>query len=84
MEVSLASQAHQVPQVGWPHKAPVIIARHVNNNPIGAIDLLISKKLLILKMKLSIDKIAINEKHAKPIQADGTWTYIILTESPWI
>ena len=61
-----------MPHVGWPHKDPVIIARQVNNSPMGAMDLLISRKLLILKIKLSIDKIVINEKHAKPIQAEGT------------
>ena len=33
----LASQTHQVPQVGWPQIDPVIIAKHVNKKPIGAI-----------------------------------------------
>ena len=36
IEVSLASQAHQVPQVGCPHKEPVTIAKQVNNKPIGS------------------------------------------------
>jgi hypothetical protein len=60
----------------------VIIAKQVNNKPIGAILLLIKKKFLILKIKLSIERIVMKEKHASPNQAAGTCTYIILTESP--
>ena len=37
IEVNLASQAHNTPHVGLPHKAPVIIARKVKSNPIGMI-----------------------------------------------
>ena len=54
--MSLASQAHQVPQVGFPQIDPVITAKQVKNKPIGAILLLIIKKFFILKMKLKIDK----------------------------
>ena len=82
IEVILASQAHQVPQVGWPHNDPVIIAKQVNKSPIGAILLVIKFKFFILKIKLNIDNRAILVNEAKPIQADGTCTYIILTLSP--
>ena len=37
-----------------------------------------------MKIKFKIESIVITEKHNKPIHADGTCTYIILTESPWI
>ena len=37
---------------------------------------------LILKIKLKIEAIPINPKHAKAIKDEGTCTYIILTESP--
>ena len=36
MEVTRASQAHQVPQVGLPHTAPVTRARAVKEAPMGA------------------------------------------------
>ena len=36
MEVIRASHAQKVPQVGWPHIAPVTIAMHVKTKPIGA------------------------------------------------
>ena len=39
-------------------------------------------KRLILKMKCAMDNMAIVEKEAKPIHAEGTCTYIILTLSP--
>ena len=48
------------------------MARHVNNNPIGARLLLIKKKFFNLKIKLNIDKKVINEKQPSPIHADGT------------
>ena len=82
MEVILASQAHQVPQVGWPHNDPVTIAKHVNINPRGAILFVIKFKFFILNIKLNIDNKAILVNEANPIQAYGTWTYIILTLSP--
>ena len=56
--------------------------RHVNNNPKGA-KLFTSKcKFLILNTKFNKVPIEITEKIDKPIQADGTCTYIILTVSP--
>ena len=72
MDVNLASHAHQVPQVGCPHNDPVTIAKQVNMNPNGAILLVIIIKFLVLKIKLAIDKKAIQVNEAKPIQADGT------------
>ena len=82
IDVILASHAHQVPHVGCPHIEPVIIAKQVNINPIGAILLVIKFKFFNLKIKLIIDKNAINVYELSPIQAAGTWTYIILTLSP--
>ena len=49
IDVSLASQAHQVPQVGLPQIDPVTIERQVNNKPIGAKLFKTRNKLLILK-----------------------------------
>ena len=82
MDVNLASQAHQVPQVGFPHNEPVIIAKNVNNNPIGAILFEIKFKLFIFSKKVKNERKAIQVKEAKLIQAEGTCTYIILTLSP--
>ena len=82
MDVNLASHAHQVPQVGCPHNDPVTIAKQVNIRPNGAILLVIIIKFFVLKIKLAIESKAMQVKEAKPIQAEGTWTYIILTLSP--
>ena len=82
IEVILASHAHQVPHVGWPQIEPVIIAKQVNTNPIGAILLVIKFQFFNLKIKFIIDKSAINVYELRPIQAAGTCTYIILTLSP--
>ena len=72
MDINLASHAHQVPHVGWPHNEPVIIAKQVNIKPNGAILLLIIIRFLVLNIKLIIDNKAIQVKEAKPIHADGT------------
>ena len=48
-EVNLASQTHQVPHIGLPHKEPVIMHINVNIAPIGAMAELIIKLKLILK-----------------------------------
>ena len=82
MDVNLASHTHHVPQVGCPHNEPVTIAKQVNIKPNGAILFVTMNKFLVLKIKLAIDNKAMQVKEAKPIQADGTCTYIILTLSP--
>ena len=61
---------------------PVTIAMQVNIKPIGAILFVINFKFLILNIKFKIDKMAIQLKEARLIQAAGTCTYIILTLSP--
>ena len=84
MEVNLASQTHQTPQVGFPQNEPVTIEIKENVQPIGA-KLFASIGInLILKIKLLTEAIPIKPKQASAIKEDGTWTYIILTESPWI
>ena len=84
MDVSLASQTHQTPQVGFPQSEPVTIEINENINPIGAKLFAISGINLILKIKLQIEATPINPKQPSAIKDAGTCTYIILTESPWI
>ena len=61
-----------------------IIEINVKMQPIGAKLFAKSGINLILKIKLQIEAIPINPKQPRAIKDDGTWTYIILTESPWI
>ena len=61
-----------MPQVGFPHKDPVIIAKDVNNNPIGAILLQIKFKFFTFAKKVKNDNKAIHVKEARLIQAEGT------------
>ena len=84
MDVNLASHTHQIPHVGLPHKDPVTIAVNVKTAPIGARLFAIKGINLILKIKFRIDAIPISPKHPNAMKEDGTCTYIILTESPWI
>ena len=84
IEVILASHAHQVPQVGLPQIDPVTKAIRLKINPEGAKLFAKRKNILFLKMITIIESVAINEKIPSDIHADGTWTYIILTESPCI
>ena len=72
IEVILASHAHQVPQVGLPHIAPVTKAIILNIKPEGAKLFAIVKKYLFLKIKLPRDKIAITENIPTDVHADGT------------
>ena len=81
MEVILGSQAHQVPHVGLPQIEPVTKAIKLKINPDGAKLFDISTKFLFLKIITPRDKKAIIEKIPREIHADGTCTYIILTES---
>tara|TARA_B100001029_G_C14849699_1_gene333016 strand:+ start:359 stop:547 length:189 start_codon:yes stop_codon:yes gene_type:complete len=62
----------------------VAIAKKLKVKPIGARLLYIKVKLLILNKKLIIQRKLIDAKQSKDIQADGTCTYMILTESPCI
>ena len=82
IEVILASQAHQVPQVGLPQIDPVTKATKLNTNPEGAKLFAIKKNNLFLNIITIIDRTAIKENIPSEIHADGTWTYIIRTESP--
>ena len=84
MDVNLASHTHHVPQVGFPHNEPVTIEIIEKTNPTGAKLFANNGINLILKIKLQIEAIPINPKQPRAIKDDGTCTYIILTESPWI
>ena len=81
MEVILGSHAHHVPQVGLPQIDPVTKAIKLKINPDGAKLFEIKTKFLFLNTKTPRDKKAIIEKIPREIQAEGTCTYIILTES---
>ena len=72
MEVILASQAHQVPQVGLPQIDPVTKAIILKMNPDGAKLLEINAKFLFLKTKLQIDNKARLENVPSDIHAAGT------------
>ena len=72
IEVILASHTHQVPQVGFPHIAPVTRAIILNIKPEGARLFAIVEKYLFLKIKFPKDKIAITEKIPNDVHADGT------------
>ena len=50
MDVILASHAHHVPQVGFPHIDPVTKAIILKTNPDGAKLLVINEKFLFLKI----------------------------------
>ena len=80
MEVILASQAHHVPQVGFPQIEPVTKAIMLNTKPDGAKLFDIKKKFFILKIYPITDNNVIAEKIPSEVQAAGTCTYIILTE----
>ena len=72
MDVILISQAHHVPQVGFPQIDPVTKAIMLKTNPEGAKLLEIKKKFLFLKTKPQIDKKVIEENVPSEIQAAGT------------
>ena len=82
IDVNLASQTHEVPQVGFPQKEPVTIEIKEKTNPIGAKLLFIKERNLILKIMLKMELSPIKPKQPIAIKEDGTCTYIILTESP--
>ena len=82
IDVSLASHAHHIPQVGFPHNEPVTIETNVKIPPTGAKLFAIKGINLTLKIRLEIEAIPINAKDPRAIKDEGTCTYIILTESP--
>ena len=84
MEVNLASHTHHTPQVGLPQNEPVTIEIKVKIQPTGAKLFANNGINLILKIKLKIDAMPMNPKHVSAMNDEGTWTYIILTESPCI
>ena len=61
----------------------IVVTRAIilKTNPDGAKLLVISEKFLFLKIIIPKDKTDIKEKIPNEIQAAGTCTYIILTES---
>ena len=61
---------------------PVTKAIILKTKPDGAKLFVIKERFLFLKTKIPNDKTAIKEKIPREIQAAGTCTYIILTESP--
>ena len=72
MEVILASHAHQVPQVGFPHIDPVTKAIKVNRIPEGAKLFEIKIKFLFLNTKTEKDNNAIVEKIPKLLAHEHT------------
>ena len=70
-----------MPHVGLPQIEPVTKAIKLKINPDGAKLFAIIIKFLFLKIKTPKDKKAIIVKIPKEIHAEGTCTYIILTES---
>ena len=60
---------------------PVTKAITLKTKPDGAKLFVIKERFLFLKTKIPNDRTAIKEKIQREIQAAGTWTYIILTES---
>tara|TARA_B100000029_G_C16739822_1_gene654004 strand:+ start:206 stop:424 length:219 start_codon:yes stop_codon:yes gene_type:complete len=72
MEVNLASQTHQTPQVGFPQNEPVTIEINANVKPMGAKLFANNGINLILKIKLAAEAIPIKPKHAREIKDAGT------------
>ena len=72
MDVILASQAHQVPQVGFPQIEPVTNAIILKTKPEGAKLFAIKKKFLFLKIYPLKDSNVIEEKIPSEIHAAGT------------
>ena len=72
VEVNLASQTHQVPQVGLPHTEPLIKAKKVKLKPTGAAALKNIPAIFALQtiqIKPNKDR---NTKPDWPIIAEGT------------
>ena len=50
-DVSLASQTHHVPHIGFPHSDPVTKAKKVKVAPMGAVDLAIENAIGCFQIK---------------------------------
>ena len=72
VDVSLASHTHQVPQLGFPHIAPLIKAIKVKEAPIGAADLNSIPATLALQIRQIPPVIAISINIDWDRIADGT------------
>ena len=72
IDVNLASQTHQVPQVGFPQSDPVTIEIIEKINPIGARLYAKRDKNLIFSSKLIIEAIPKKAKQAKANKDAGT------------
>ena len=72
VEVNLASQTHQVPQVGFPQIEPVNKAINVKLAPIGAADFNNIPEILTLQTMVIKPHIAMNIKIDWPNIAEGT------------
>ena len=59
VEVNLASQTHQVPQVGCPQTAPVNSAKKVNIAPKGAMEIMNTLAILIRHIRYVTEAITI-------------------------
>ena len=72
MDVSLASQTHHTPHVGFPQSEPVAIELNEKIHPMGAMLFANNGIILILKLKLQIDASPINPQQPRAITEDGT------------
>ena len=72
IDVNLASQTHHTPHVGFPQREPGTIDINAKIHPIGARLFVIKEINLILKIKINIEAIPINEKQPNEIMEEGT------------
>src|SRR6185369_4004475 len=71
-DVSRASQTHHVPQVGFPHRAPVHKAMKVNMAPVGAIADAIIADMRVFRINPKAAQHAMTTYRNMDIQAAGT------------
>ena len=81
-DVSLASQTHQVPHMGFPQKEPVTRHISVKVAPIGATaDVTIKLNGILNERPIMLYNVMIKKVNIAS-QADGTWIYMIRTVEP--
>ena len=80
-EVSLASQTHHVPHIGFPHIEPVTSVDNVNTAPMGAQDFAIMYIIFMSQIMYLSDITPMNKNINNESNAEGTCTYIILNMS---